>query len=247
MKMRELEQRTGVNRETIRIFLRHGLVPEPSRPRPNVADYDDSHVRAILAVRDIQRNSTLTLRQISQTLQGEPGDRRVEASAFQHLEALVAARVGIDAQPILVESLARIFPDARSDARRLAAIGAIEVLKSAQGPALSVTDARLVTIWSEMRQGGFTEELGFSPDILTFYSQPAEMIAEREAALFLERTEGRIDDEAAAALVQLGLRLMLDFFGLLRMKRFLAHIREAQLAKTPEARAPRRRASRRSG
>src|SRR6266446_3347200 len=54
MKMRELEARTGLNRETIRVYLRHGLVPVPQRPLPNVADYDESHVRAILAVRDLQ-------------------------------------------------------------------------------------------------------------------------------------------------------------------------------------------------
>ena len=34
MKMRELEQRTGVNRETIRVYLRQGLLPEPRRVRP---------------------------------------------------------------------------------------------------------------------------------------------------------------------------------------------------------------------
>lgn len=56
MKMRDLETRTGVNRETIWVYLRHGLVPEPIRPKPNVADYDDSHVRAALAVRQLQRD-----------------------------------------------------------------------------------------------------------------------------------------------------------------------------------------------
>ena len=241
MKMRDLESRTGVNRETIRIYLRHGLVPEPSRPKPNVADYDETHVRAVQAIRDLQRSSALTLRQIRESLQGEPGERRVEASAFQQLEALVATRVGIDVQPILIKSLARAFPDAPSDARRLEAIGAIEIIKTPKGQALSVTDARLVAIWSEMRQGGFTEDLGFTPEILTFYLQPAETIAEREAALFLERTEGRIDDETAAVMLQLGLRLMLDFFGLLRMKRFLRNIhREAPVeARTPTTRRTR--------
>ncbi|WP_390902446.1 MerR family DNA-binding transcriptional regulator [Sphingomonas bisphenolicum] len=30
--MRELEERTGVHRETIRVYLREGLIPEPARP-----------------------------------------------------------------------------------------------------------------------------------------------------------------------------------------------------------------------
>ena len=78
MKMRDLETRTGVNRETIRVYLRHGLVPEPIRPKPNVADYDDSHVRAVLAVRQLQRDNGLTLRQIKEVLSGESGERRVD-------------------------------------------------------------------------------------------------------------------------------------------------------------------------
>ena len=73
MKMRELEVRTGLNRETIRVYLRNGLVPEPVRPKHNVADYDESHVTAIIAVRDLQRDSGLTLNQIKNVLNGQQG------------------------------------------------------------------------------------------------------------------------------------------------------------------------------
>jgi DNA-binding transcriptional MerR regulator len=236
MKMRDLEHRTGVNRETIRVFLRHGLIPEPDRPKPNVAHYRESHVRAILAVRDLQRNSSLTLKQIKEALQGEHGENRVEASAFQHLEALVATRVGIDVQPILIESLAKAFPDAPADAEKLASIGIIDILSSPAGPALSITDTRLVTIWSEMRQAGFTDDTGFVPEMLTFYLEPAEMVASREAALFLERTKGKISEEQAAVMLQIALRVMLDFFGLIRMKRFMSHLHDEAPTK-PQRRA----------
>ena len=230
MKMRELEERTGVNRETIRVFLRHGLIPQPIRPKPNVADYDETHVRAVQSVRDLQSVNSMTLKQIQETLDGEPASQRIEASAFQHLEALVATRVGIDVQPVPIESLRTAFPDAPDDARRLAAIGVIEVLDSPTGPSLSITDSRLVTIWSEMRQAGFTEESGFPPEIVNFYMGPAERVAEREAALFLERTEGKISEAEAAKMLHIALRLMLDFFGLIRMKRFMGHIHREQAA-----------------
>jgi len=32
MRMRELEVKTGVSRETIRYYIREGIVPEPERP-----------------------------------------------------------------------------------------------------------------------------------------------------------------------------------------------------------------------
>jgi DNA-binding transcriptional MerR regulator len=224
MKMRDLEARTGINRETIRVYLRHGLVPDPRRPLPNVADYDESHVRAILAVRELQRESGLTLRQIKDSLRGKMSDRRIEAGAFQNLEALVATRVGMDPRPIAISTLVKAFPHAEADARVLESIGILEILKGASGPALSVTDARFVTIWGELRTAGFNENNGFSPHLLSFYAEPAEFVATREAAIFLERTEGKISDEQAAAMLQSALRLMLDFFGLLRMKAFLRNI-----------------------
>jgi len=237
MKMRELEARTGLNRETIRVYLRHGLVPAPKRPLPNVADYDDSHIRAILAVRDLQRGSGLTLRQIKQTLAGQLGDRRIEAGAFQNLEALVATRVGLDDRQISIASLLKAFPHTAKDAKALQSIGIVDIKHTAAGPCLSVTDARLVTIWGEMRTAGFTEETGFSPDVLAFYVEPAEYVAGREAAIFLERTEGKISADQAATMLQSALRVMLDFFGLLRMKAFMRNIHRD----SPDLLAPRRK------
>ena len=237
MKMRELEARTGLNRETIRVYLRHGLVPVPQRPLPNVADYDESHVRAILAVRDLQVGSGLTLRQIKQTLNGQHGDRRIEAGAFQHLEALVATRVGLDDRQISIASLLKAFPHAVKDAKALQSIGIVDIKETAVGPCLSVTDARLVTIWGEMRTAGFTEETGFSPDVLAFYVEPAEYVAGREAAIFLERAEGKISADQAATMLQSALRVMLDFFGLLRMKAFMRNIHR----ESPDLLSPRRK------
>ncbi len=230
MKMRQLEKETGVHRETIRTYLRHGLIPEPERPKPNVADYDNRHVKAIAAIRDLQKNSSLTLPKIKAVIGGAAPDR-VEASAFQHLETLVATRVGLDAQPILLESMCVAFPNALRDSRSLAKVGIVELIDTHDGPALSLTDSRLVAIWSEMRAGGFTEELGFTPEMLTFYIEPADQVASREAALFLERVEGSLTEEEAAEMLQIALRAMLDFFGLMRTKSFLRHIGNAQKKK----------------
>ena len=54
MKMRELEERTGVHRETIRVYLRYERVPPPVRPRKTTADYGEEHVKAIIVVRRLQ-------------------------------------------------------------------------------------------------------------------------------------------------------------------------------------------------
>jgi DNA-binding transcriptional MerR regulator len=228
MKMRELEARTGLNRETIRVYLRNGLVPEPARPKHNVADYDESHVTAIIAVRDLQRDSGLTLNQIKDVLNGQQGARRIEAGAFQNLEALVATRVGVDDRQVSIASLLKVWPHAEEDALTFKQMGLIDILQTRKGPSVSVTDSRLLTIWGEMRASGYTESLGFTPDILTFYKEPAEMVARQESSLFLQLVEGKLSEQEAAALFQVGMRLMIDFFSLLRTKALLRYIHRDQ-------------------
>jgi DNA-binding transcriptional MerR regulator len=238
MKMRELEQKTGVNRETIRVYLRVGLIPEPLRPKANVADYDESHVTAIAAVRDLQRDSGLTLNQIKEAMNGQSGERRVDAAAFRNLEALVATRVGLDDRQVLISALTKVWPHAADDAKVFEAMGLVEILNTRKGPALSVSDSRIVTIWQEMRAEGYTEENGFPPSIVDFYKAPAETIARAETQRFMDAVDGRMDDRQAAAMFHAGIRHMIDFFALLRIKSLmqLIHFEDGEIQ------APRRTA-----
>ncbi|WP_220129643.1 MerR family transcriptional regulator [Sphingomonas chungangi] len=236
--MRELEARTGVHRETIRVYLRYGLIPQPVRPRRNVADYGEEHVEAVIAVRRLQQDSRYTLPQIQAMMSGA-SDRRTGANAFSHLETLVAARVGIDGHLVPIASLVSRYPEARRDARSLAAVGIVRIVLAEDGPALSLTDAELVSIWGDMRALGFDEALEFRPEMLDFYVEAAEFVAGWEARTFLDRTEGWIVEDAAAVMVQHSLPLMLNFFGLLRMKAFMRNIatdgRKRHASASPDA------------
>lgn len=234
--MRELEAKTGVNRETIRVYFREGLMPEPSRPARNVADYNDDHVRAILAVRRLQHESGMTLPQIKAVLQGKSPARGLGASAFSHLEELVASRVGVEQGLVQLDSLLVNNPKAAIDAAALNRIGLIELLDGPEGPAMTVTDAGLVDIWGRMRKVGFDEEHGFPPEILDYYVKAAEFVAANEARLFLERVEGRIEEDEAAAMLEFALPAMLNFFGILRQRAFLRNIGDPSRirAETPD-------------
>lgn len=246
MKMRELEARTGVGREAIRVYLRYGIIPKPLNQKTKDAEYGEGHVRAVLAVRDLQSESRLTLSQIADVVRGRSSDERIEPVAFRHLEELVATGVGVDDSLVAISSLTDKNPQALEDARIFHSIGAAVVIEDSE-PKLSFTDARLVTIWGEMRRAGFVENANFAPDQIAFYVQAAEGLALNEATKFLARTEGKISEDEAAAMLHVGLPRMMDFFGLLRLKFFLRNIRFASLipAATPHA-GPRRRGVRRS-
>ncbi|TDW61504.1 MerR-like DNA binding protein [Novosphingobium sp. PhB55] len=128
MKMRELEQRTGVHREVIRLYLRSGVIPEPDRPKRTVAIYREDHVQAIATVRKLQHESRLSLSQIKALMEGGGQQPRVDTTALDQLEQLVAHRAGEDQGPVTVASLLETYPSAAEDTRILAAIGVLAVI-----------------------------------------------------------------------------------------------------------------------
>lgn len=236
MKMRELEQRTGVDREVIRILIREGLLPQPKRLARNAAEYDESHVAGVAAIRALQKGSRLKIREIKALLNGEPLDRVAPSSAYRHLESLLAHRFGLDDVPIIsISSLAERYPMASRDAEAFAAMGMLTILDRPEGPGLSLNDARLVEIWGQIREAGFADENGFPPENIAFYLDAAEAVAAKEASTFFERGK-QIDEEQAAAMLHTALPLMLDFFGLLRIKAFMRNVELTASAKDAESR-----------
>ena len=74
--MRELELETGVGRETIRFYIREGLLPQPDRPARNVALYDESFVERIRLINELKTKRYLPLQVIRRILaesEGPPG------------------------------------------------------------------------------------------------------------------------------------------------------------------------------
>lgn len=241
MKMRELEAATGVNRETIRVYLRHGLLPEPQRNKPNVADYTDAHVEGIRTIRRLQKQQGLTLPQIKAALSGTSVDTPHGAGAFVHLERLVSGRLAQDDALVPLSTLEARNPRVRQDARDFERLGAIEVRRSKGRLGVSRLDAELLGIWAGMRAAGFSEENGFAPEVLGFYLECANDLAAREVGAFLDIVTGRLDESAAATMAVEALNRMLPFFGLLRTK---AVLREFAARTGERATRPRRRKSR---
>lgn len=225
MKMQELERRTGVNREAIRIMIRHGLLPEPKRPARNAAEYDDAHVRGIAAVRELQQSSRMTLKEIKEVLEGGNLNGAQPTAAVPHLDALLAGLFGLVEVPMVdLAVLEARWPHARRDAAAFEHLKMLEIIKGPSDGALSRTDARMIEIWGAIREAGFIEETGFPPDNIAFYLDAAKLVARREAEVFFSNSRVPIDDKQGARMLHTALPLMLDFFGVLRLKEFMAEL-----------------------
>lgn len=233
MKMRELEKRTGVHRETIRVYLREGLLPQPVRPKPNVAEYGDEHVRGIQAIRELQRDRHLPLASIRRALDGDTSALPPDATAFAQLESLVAARVGAGEDLVPLDSVLARNPHAVADAAAFESVGAVRLVKKRGRTMLSRTDAQLLGLWGDMRAVGFHEDNGFRADVVEMYVKSASQLAHEEVSRFLALVTGRQGSDTAAEMARTAISTMQGFFGLLRMKAVLREIREQTAAPSP--------------
>jgi len=233
MKMRELEQRTGVNRETIRVYLRQGLLPEPRRSARNVADYGEEHVRGILSIRRLQTEQRLPLASIKRALGGDPSAVPADADVLRQIERLVAANLGMDETLVPLSALKTRNPKAESDARVLRSIGAITPHRRSGQLLLSPVDAQLVALWGDMRSAGFTEAHGFNPSVTRIHVQAAEKLAQQEVRAFLAGLAGSDQSPPAARMVDAALSTMLSFFGLVRTRAVLQEFRSRSARQRP--------------
>lgn len=245
MKMRELERRTGVSRQMVQFYLAHGLLPEPVRPKPNVADYGEEHVRAVETIRRLQTEGRLKIHEIKQALNGVPSTSPGEVAVLPHLDTLFALRAGVDTQLVALSSIEGRNPKARDDAQVLAQIGAIEIQRRDGAAFVSRMDAQIVGIWGDMRAAGFTEEEGFDPTIISMYLKAAREIAEAEIDIFVTRVSPEHPVEKRAAMAETASKLMLNAFTVLRMKAEVDAFSRAE-ARNSNAK-PRRPTTRRSG
>lgn len=225
MKMRELERRTGVSRQMVQFYLAHGLLPEPARPRPNVADYGEEHVRAIEAVRRLQIDGRLRIQEIKQALADGGTPARGDAALLPHLDQLFALRAGIDGQLVALKSLEERNPHARVDAEALQRVGAIELKRQKGQWFLSRLDAQIVDHWADMRAAGFTEAEGFDAGIVASHVEAAAALADKEVDIFMTRSRPDRTMEQKAAMADAGSKVMLKLFTLLRMKATVAAFR----------------------
>src|SRR5215831_8358856 len=86
LRMRDLEKATGVGRETIRFYIREGLLPEPERPGRNVALYDPSVVARVHLIKELQQKRFLPLHVIRSMLGVEAAPSRDEVQTLLELD-----------------------------------------------------------------------------------------------------------------------------------------------------------------
>jgi DNA-binding transcriptional MerR regulator len=208
LKMKDLERATGVGREAIRFYIREGLVPEPERPARNVAWYDESFVERILLIKKLQSERFLPLSVIKSVLGGKDVPSPDEVQTLLALDGKLQPTTRGDArtEPETVAALAKRVGLPPTEIRELAHSGAIEIVTRKGREWVEGSSLEVVELWAEMRQAGFSKELGFEPEQVALPLQMAEWLAREQLRIFTRQVTGRVPPGVAHKMAEAGLR-----------------------------------------
>ena len=224
MRMRELEQASGVGRETIRYYIREGLLPEPNRTSRNSASYNAEHVTRLRAIKRLQEERFLPLAVIRSLLDSDDGDRWLTPDAFPMLDTLLAARLeagGMARLPI-ADVAAQLGTEMRIIDEHVAT-GMISI--DANGM-ISARDVAILGTIKDLGDIGFTEELGFTNVQMRIYLDFVEWVTTQEMRLFLQGTAGHVSEAQALDMAERGVSVINDLLTQLRTRALLKKLAE---------------------
>jgi DNA-binding transcriptional MerR regulator len=214
-RMRDLCARTGLPRQVIHFYIQQGLVPEGRKVGRNMAYYGDEHVERVRLVRTLQHERFLPLRAIRALLEARgdafsPAQRRLLREVESRLGPTLGARRSRPATVDAEERLAQLGLE-RDDLDGLLEAGLLAATHDAEGrPRIAADDVWMLERWAELRQAGFTRELGFEARDLAILDEGVSAMFAREVKLLVARL-APLPPERVATMVERALPLINDF------------------------------------
>jgi DNA-binding transcriptional MerR regulator len=230
LRMRELERATGVGRETIRYYIREGLLPEPERRGRNVALYPESFVERIGLIKDLQRRRFLPLQVIKAVLDSGSSPSAAQTQALMDLDGRVFADAGAAARRENAADVAERAGLPYAELRQLADAGVITPQNDPGGAeTLGPDDVEIVACWAAMRRAGYSDELGFSPADLRVHAGMLDVLVQEELRMFTSRIGG-VNTELSARMAEAGVEQVARILACIRRKKILDAIGRAARA-----------------
>lgn len=228
LKMKELEARTGVGREAIRFYIREGMLPEPEKPRRNVAYYSEEHVRRLLLIRQLKEDREMSLARIKHVLDSKDFESLTRDQPLKGIERLLPALVEgvLPSEDVPLDALADGTGLDREEIDELVAMGIVHPAERDGELWVGFREAAVVAKWGRIRQLGFTRDNGYDLTTLLRYQAFARELAEMEVGQFLEAFSGKLAPEEAADTAAAALKEASDIIVQLHVSAVLEVLRE---------------------
>lgn len=203
LRMKDLVERSGVTRETIRFYIHEGLLPEGAKTARNMAWYGEEHVQRLQLIRRLQQEHFLPLKAIRTLLEESsdfhfsPAQNQVLAAVRRHLHTGKSAAEGVREVGDVCAELGL----QRAEIDALERGGHLEVDRVGEQQFLGPSDLELVRGWAQLRQSGLSAERGFGVEDLAALTTVANIMLRQEAHVFEERLRDMSPEEGLAMFV----------------------------------------------
>lgn len=232
LKMKELEARTGVNREAIRFYIREGLLPAPEKPKRNVALYSEEHVARTRLIKELQEKHFLPLKKVKQVLDSPEGLALAEDRQAPGMSHFLPALLR-DTEPGPDRSIADIAATSGLTGSEIEALIENGTVSLTADGSIGVRDAAILETWGQAKARGYSPEHGYNADFLGRYAALTSALAKQEISQFLEHFEASLDGRAAGEMAAEGIEFANRLLTLLHTKFLLQEVNEQTAASDP--------------
>jgi len=168
LKMKDLMLQTGESKSTILYYVKEGLLPEPSKPKPNVHLYDESCVEMIKFIKYLQHNFSYSIMEIKSIFEDNNFD--AEGSFEMMIKSLELISGGKESRWYDREDFLELTSLSEETLETYQAKGYL--FERAKG--FSDKEIEIVKILQQ------TEALGLDALLLTSYVEDAKSLAKQE-------------------------------------------------------------------
>jgi len=222
MRMRDLEKASGVSRETIRFYIREGLLPAPARTHPNSAIYTPEHLARILTIRRLKDERFLPLSVIRSLFAGEEPDW-LEPQMLPEIDHLLRTRLDADGDRV---NAVELCINLGGDPDHLADTVAAGLVQVAPDGTISPRDARILRLLIDGMKIGFTRERGYAGQGFGRLADVMRRLAELEVKDFFARVAPHVGELEAADMAEAGIGILNQLMAELFTREVLALLSE---------------------
>lgn len=205
MRMRDLEKAAGVSRETIRFYIREGLLPEPNRTSRNSALYTDEHLARLLTIRRLKDERFLPLSVIRTLFAGGAAFDWLQPQMLPDVDHLLRAKLDAEGERIGLEAFNAKLGGDPGDFQDMIAAGVVTV--AADGT-IAPRDARILQLLNDATRIGFTRERGYAGDSMARLADVMHSLADLELREFFARVAPHVGDLEAADMAERGIGIL---------------------------------------
>lgn len=200
-RMKDLCESTGLPRQAIHFYIQQGLLPPGRKTGRNMAWYTEEHIERLHLVKKLQHERFLPLKAIKALLDGEddvfsPRQHAFLAGVKERLDT--SLKTGEDRNPTLTPGeVAKTTGVQEEDVERAFELGLIGGERKDGTLRVSTADVWSFEVLGKIRSLGFTKELGFGIEDLSFYQDLMAKLLQAEVHLISSRLSGLPPEQVA--------------------------------------------------